>query len=59
LNTIVESDIYIISTTGAVVRTIRVSSENMIIDVSNLTPGIYLIQYNNGLENKSQRFIKE
>ena len=59
LNTAVASDIQIISTTGAVVKTIIADEHVIGIDVSDLTTGMYFIQYNNGLENKTFKFIKE
>ncbi len=59
INTAVASDIQIISATGAVVKTIIADEHVIGIDVSDLTPGMYFIQYNNGLENKTFKFIKE
>ena len=58
-NAEIQSDIKIISTTGALIKTFKATDNVMEINVSDLTPGLYILQYDNGLENKTERFIKK
>ena len=54
-----EGTVHILSSTGAVVKSFNTSDKEYELSVSDLAPGVYLVNYNNGLRRISGRFVKQ